>query len=59
MSHLTNTQYFAQRARCERLISRSAADRELAEAHAHMAARYEDLAREFELEPPRLRAAIR
>jgi hypothetical protein len=59
MSNLTNAEYFARRASFERLVSLRAVDSELADAHAHMAAQYEALAREFEGEPARIRTSIR
>ena len=57
MSDPTNSEYFAARAQEDRKKSQSATDPRAAAAHAEMAARYAELAVEFEVERPKLRIA--
>ena len=59
MSDQTNAEYFAGRAAIERGLSESAADARAAAIHADLAARYEELARQFNApaEGPRLHLA--
>ena len=54
MSDPTNSEYFAARAQEARKKSQSATDPRAAAAHAEMAARYAELAVEFEVERPKL-----
>lgn len=54
MSDKTNAEYFAERARFELAMSRTASDPRAAAAHLEMAQRYETLAAEFKLARPEL-----